>query len=125
MLTCKTSAHFTFFHIKPADDFNRVLLKLDEGRSQDSDPDEDDEEEDSSDEEDEDSQYINASHITVTFGLFMNPFLCKLLKIPADVKLLPVTFFPVAADNEMCLVFCVWTRCVCLPHRDTGAAEPS
>lgn len=89
VLACKiTSAQFHFFHIKPADDFNRVLLKLDEGRSQDSDPDEDDEEEDSSDEEDEDStQYINASHITVTFSLFMNPFLCKLLKIPADVKL--------------------------------------
>ncbi|XP_026002954.1 receptor-type tyrosine-protein phosphatase C isoform X2 [Astatotilapia calliptera] len=50
-------------------DFNRVLLKLDEGRSQDSDPDEDDEEEDSSDEEDEDStQYINASHITGYWG---------------------------------------------------------
>lgn len=74
--------------MKPADDFNRVFLKLDEGRSQDSDPDEDDEEEESSDEEDEDStKYINASHITVTFSLFTNPFLCKLLKIPADVKL--------------------------------------
>ncbi|KAL3977519.1 G protein-coupled receptor [Sarotherodon galilaeus] len=49
-------------------DFNRVFLKLDEGRSQDSDPDED-EEEDSSDEEDEDStQYINASHITGYWG---------------------------------------------------------
>ncbi|XP_072244883.1 receptor-type tyrosine-protein phosphatase C [Leuresthes tenuis] len=45
-------------------DYNRVLLKLDEGQSQDSqDPDEQDEEE-SSDEEDENStKYINASHI--------------------------------------------------------------
>lgn len=44
-------------------DYNRVLLKIDEGRSHESEPDEDEEEE-SSDEEDEDStKYINASHI--------------------------------------------------------------
>lgn len=50
-------------------DYNRVLLKLDEGQSQDSDPDEDDEEEESSDEEDEDSTiYINASHISGYWG---------------------------------------------------------
>ncbi|XP_030582812.1 receptor-type tyrosine-protein phosphatase C isoform X2 [Archocentrus centrarchus] len=50
-------------------DYNRVLLKLDEGQSQDSDPDEDDEEEESSDEEDEDStKYINASHIAGYWG---------------------------------------------------------
>ncbi|XP_041862316.1 receptor-type tyrosine-protein phosphatase C isoform X3 [Melanotaenia boesemani] len=49
-------------------DFNRVLLKLDEGHSQDSDPDEDEEDE-SSDEEDEDStKYINASHIDGYWG---------------------------------------------------------
>uniref|UniRef100_A0A3P8SD43 Receptor-type tyrosine-protein phosphatase C n=2 Tax=Amphiprion percula TaxID=161767 RepID=A0A3P8SD43_AMPPE len=49
-------------------DYNRVLLKLDEGRSRDSDPDEQDEEE-SSDEEDEDStKYINASHIDGYWG---------------------------------------------------------
>uniref|UniRef100_A0AAQ5Z508 Receptor-type tyrosine-protein phosphatase C n=1 Tax=Amphiprion ocellaris TaxID=80972 RepID=A0AAQ5Z508_AMPOC len=49
-------------------DYNRVLLKLDEGRSRDSDPDEQDEE-DSSDEEDEDStKYINASHIDGYWG---------------------------------------------------------
>lgn len=62
-------------NLPPSDDYNRVLLKLDEGRSRESDPDEDDEEE-SSDEEDEDStKYINASHIDVryftgTFSLF-------------------------------------------------------
>ncbi|XP_047443648.1 receptor-type tyrosine-protein phosphatase C isoform X2 [Mugil cephalus] len=50
-------------------DYNRVFLKLDEGRSQDSDPDEDDEEEESSDEEDEEStKYINASHIDGYWG---------------------------------------------------------
>ncbi|XP_069009367.1 receptor-type tyrosine-protein phosphatase C isoform X1 [Embiotoca jacksoni] len=49
-------------------DYNRVLLKMDEGRSQDSDNNEDDEEE-SSDEEDEDStKYINASHIDGYWG---------------------------------------------------------
>ncbi|XP_042371030.1 receptor-type tyrosine-protein phosphatase C isoform X2 [Plectropomus leopardus] len=49
-------------------DYNRVLLKLDEGRSHDSDPDEE-EEEDSSDEEDEEStKYINASHIDGYWG---------------------------------------------------------
>ncbi|XP_038571367.1 receptor-type tyrosine-protein phosphatase C isoform X3 [Micropterus salmoides] len=49
-------------------DYNRVLLKLDEGHSRDSDPDEDDEE-DSSDEEDEEStKYINASHLDGYWG---------------------------------------------------------
>ncbi|XP_041646952.1 receptor-type tyrosine-protein phosphatase C isoform X2 [Cheilinus undulatus] len=49
-------------------DYNRVLLKLDEGRSRDSEPDEDEEDE-SSDEEDEDStKYINASHIDGYWG---------------------------------------------------------
>ncbi|XP_053285749.1 receptor-type tyrosine-protein phosphatase C isoform X4 [Pleuronectes platessa] len=48
-------------------DYNRVLLKLNEGRSHDSDP--EDEEEESSDEEDEDScRYINASHINGYWG---------------------------------------------------------
>ncbi|XP_033937785.1 receptor-type tyrosine-protein phosphatase C isoform X1 [Pseudochaenichthys georgianus] len=50
-------------------DYNRVLLKLDEGRSRDSDPDDDEEEEESSDEEEEDSSmYINASHIDGYWG---------------------------------------------------------
>ncbi|KAM7011950.1 receptor-type tyrosine-protein phosphatase C [Tautogolabrus adspersus] len=49
-------------------DYNRVLLKLDEGRSRDSEQDEDEDEE-SSDEEDEDStRYINASHIDGYWG---------------------------------------------------------
>ncbi|XP_068563645.1 receptor-type tyrosine-protein phosphatase C isoform X2 [Cebidichthys violaceus] len=49
-------------------DYNRVLLKLDEGRSHDSDPSEEDEE-DSSDEENEESTiYINASHIDGYWG---------------------------------------------------------
>nr|XP_046247130.1 receptor-type tyrosine-protein phosphatase C isoform X4 [Scatophagus argus] len=49
-------------------DYNRVLLKLDEGRSRDSDPDDDDDD-DSTDEEDEDStKYINASHINGYWG---------------------------------------------------------
>lgn len=53
--------------LPPADDYNRVLLKLDEGHSRESDHDED-EEDDSSDEEDEEStKYINASHIDVRF----------------------------------------------------------
>ncbi|XP_078141955.1 receptor-type tyrosine-protein phosphatase C [Centroberyx gerrardi] len=44
-------------------DYNRVLVKLDDGSSHDSDQDDDDED-DSSDEEDEEStKYINASHI--------------------------------------------------------------
>ncbi|XP_062279940.1 receptor-type tyrosine-protein phosphatase C [Scomber scombrus] len=44
-------------------DYNRVLLKMDEGRSHDSEHD-DDEDEESSDEEDEEStKYINASHL--------------------------------------------------------------
>lgn len=59
------------WHFQPvslSDDYNRVLLKLDEGHSHDSvQQDEDDEdEEESSDEEDEEStKYINASHIDV------------------------------------------------------------
>ncbi|XP_041790791.1 receptor-type tyrosine-protein phosphatase C isoform X2 [Chelmon rostratus] len=49
-------------------DYNRVLLKLDEGHSRESDHDED-EEDDSSDEEDEEStKYINASHIDGYWG---------------------------------------------------------
>ncbi|XP_031715384.1 receptor-type tyrosine-protein phosphatase C isoform X2 [Anarrhichthys ocellatus] len=49
-------------------DYNRVLLKQDEGRSHDSDPSEQDEE-DSSDEENEESTiYINASHIDGYWG---------------------------------------------------------
>ncbi|XP_029939282.1 receptor-type tyrosine-protein phosphatase C isoform X2 [Salarias fasciatus] len=49
-------------------DYNRVLIKLNEGCSQDSEPDEDDEEE-SSDEENEDAtKYINASHIDGYWG---------------------------------------------------------
>ncbi|XP_028259048.1 receptor-type tyrosine-protein phosphatase C isoform X2 [Parambassis ranga] len=49
-------------------DYNRVLVKVDEGSSRDTEPDED-EEEDSSDEEDEDcTKYINASHIGGYWG---------------------------------------------------------
>ncbi|XP_036067450.1 receptor-type tyrosine-protein phosphatase C isoform X2 [Oryzias melastigma] len=44
-------------------DYNRVLLRLDEGRSHDSDPDEDEEEESSDEEEEESAKYINASYI--------------------------------------------------------------
>uniref|UniRef100_A0A667XMC8 Receptor-type tyrosine-protein phosphatase C n=1 Tax=Myripristis murdjan TaxID=586833 RepID=A0A667XMC8_9TELE len=48
-------------------DYNRVLLKIDEGSSHDSD--QDDDEEESSDEEDEEStKYINASHIDGYWG---------------------------------------------------------
>lgn len=51
-------------------DYNRVLLKLDEGHSQDSSHDyEDDEEDESSDEEDDGpTKYINASHINGYWG---------------------------------------------------------
>ncbi|KAG7230599.1 hypothetical protein INR49_025316, partial [Caranx melampygus] len=49
-------------------DYNRVMLKVDEGHSRDSEPDEEEEEE-SSDEEDEDStKYINASYIQGYWG---------------------------------------------------------
>lgn len=69
-------------NLPPSDDYNRVLLKLDDEHSRDSDPDEDDEEE-SSDEEDEGSnKYINASYLNVryftdTFSIFTNLFLHK------------------------------------------------
>ncbi|KAI3368598.1 hypothetical protein L3Q82_025600 [Scortum barcoo] len=49
-------------------DYNRVLLKLDEGRSHDSEPDEEDEEESSDEEDEESTQYINASHIDGYWG---------------------------------------------------------
>ncbi|XP_027146065.1 receptor-type tyrosine-protein phosphatase C isoform X4 [Larimichthys crocea] len=49
-------------------DYNRVLLKLDEGHSRDSDPDEDDEEESSDEEDEESTKYINASHIDGYWG---------------------------------------------------------
>ncbi|XP_036970862.1 receptor-type tyrosine-protein phosphatase C [Acanthopagrus latus] len=50
-------------------DYNRVLLKLDEGHSRESDPDEDEEEDSSDDEEEEEStKYINASHINGYWG---------------------------------------------------------
>lgn len=51
--------------LPPSDDYNRVLLRLDEGRSHDSDPDEDEEEESSDEEEEESAKYINASYIDV------------------------------------------------------------
>lgn len=50
-----------------SDDYNRVLLKIDEGRSRDSDPDEEDEEESSDEEDEESTKYINASHIDVRY----------------------------------------------------------
>ncbi|KAL3047206.1 hypothetical protein OYC64_021430 [Pagothenia borchgrevinki] len=49
-------------------DYNRVLLKLDEGRSRDSDPDDEEEEESSDEEEEDSSMYINASHIDGYWG---------------------------------------------------------
>ncbi|KAM4548984.1 receptor-type tyrosine-protein phosphatase C isoform 2-T2 [Odontesthes bonariensis] len=50
-------------------DYNRVLLKLDEGQSQDSqDTDEQDEEESSDEEEENSNKYINASHIDGYWG---------------------------------------------------------
>lgn len=57
---------------RPKDDYNRVLLKLDEGHSQDSSHDyEDDDEDESSDEEDDGpTKYINASHINVRLFVF-------------------------------------------------------
>lgn len=52
------------------DDFNRVLLKLDEESSQDSEHDDNDDEDDSSEEEEEEStKYINASHVNVRFPI--------------------------------------------------------
>uniref|UniRef100_A0A8C7YC69 Receptor-type tyrosine-protein phosphatase C n=1 Tax=Oryzias sinensis TaxID=183150 RepID=A0A8C7YC69_9TELE len=44
-------------------DYNRVLLRLDEGRSHDSAPDDDEEEESSDEEEDDSAKYINASYM--------------------------------------------------------------
>lgn len=56
-------------NLPTADDYNRVLLKLEEGHSRESDhndDEDDDNEEESSDEEDEDSMmYINASYLNV------------------------------------------------------------
>uniref|UniRef100_A0A671Y4V1 Receptor-type tyrosine-protein phosphatase C n=1 Tax=Sparus aurata TaxID=8175 RepID=A0A671Y4V1_SPAAU len=49
-------------------DYNRVLLKLDEGHSRESDPDEDEEEDSSDEEEEESTKYINASHINGYWG---------------------------------------------------------
>ncbi|XP_070687977.1 receptor-type tyrosine-protein phosphatase C isoform X2 [Pempheris klunzingeri] len=49
-------------------DYNRVLLKLDEGHSRESDPDEDDEDESSDEEDEESTKYINASHIDGYWG---------------------------------------------------------
>lgn len=71
-------------HPAPKDDYNRVLLKLDEGHSQDSSHDyEDDEEDESSDEEDDGpTKYINASHINVRLFIFyLLKFSSVLLKI--------------------------------------------
>ncbi|KAM8875228.1 receptor-type tyrosine-protein phosphatase C isoform 2-T4 [Spinachia spinachia] len=49
-------------------DYNRVRLKLDEGRSHDSDPSEKDNEESSDEENEESTIYINASHIDGYWG---------------------------------------------------------
>lgn len=51
--------------LPPSDDYNRVLLRLDEGRSHDSAPDDDEEEESSDEEEDDSAKYINASYMDV------------------------------------------------------------
>lgn len=64
-----------------SDDYNRVLLKLDEGQSQDSDPDDEDEEESSDEEDEESTKYINASHIDVCYlpaGVLIIFFFIKL-----------------------------------------------
>ncbi|KAK5869676.1 hypothetical protein PBY51_024378 [Eleginops maclovinus] len=49
-------------------DYNRVLLKVDEGRSRDSVPDEEEEEDSSDEEEEESAMYINASHLDGYWG---------------------------------------------------------
>ncbi|XP_073332197.1 receptor-type tyrosine-protein phosphatase C [Pagrus major] len=49
-------------------DYNRVLLKVDEGHSRESDPDEDEEEESSDEEDEESTKYINASHLNGYWG---------------------------------------------------------
>uniref|UniRef100_A0A7N8Y9M7 protein-tyrosine-phosphatase n=1 Tax=Mastacembelus armatus TaxID=205130 RepID=A0A7N8Y9M7_9TELE len=49
-------------------DYNRVLLKIDEGYSHDSDHDENDEEESSDEEDEESTKYINASYIDGYWG---------------------------------------------------------
>ncbi|GLD49819.1 receptor-type tyrosine-protein phosphatase C [Lates japonicus] len=49
-------------------DYNRVLLKIDEGRSHESEPDEDEEEESSDEEDEESTKYINASHLDGYWG---------------------------------------------------------
>ncbi len=78
-------------NLPPSDDFNRVLLKLDEGRSHDSEPDEDEEEESSDEEDEESTKYINASHIDVRYftdTLFTNLFLHKTdIKLDARTKI--------------------------------------
>lgn len=57
---------------QPSDDYNRVILKLDEGHSRDSNHDEEEEEDESSDEEDDGpTKYINASHINVRLLFFL------------------------------------------------------
>lgn len=62
------------------DDYNRVLLKLDEGHSHDSSQDyEDYDEDESSDEEDDGpTKYINASHISVRALVFHRPIFSTL-----------------------------------------------
>lgn len=57
------------------DDYNRVLLKLDEGHSHDSSQDYDDDDEDESSDEEDDgpTKYINASHISVRALVFHLP----------------------------------------------------
>lgn len=49
----------------PSDDYNRVLLKVNEGHSHESDPDDDDYEMSSDDDNEEAAKYINASLISV------------------------------------------------------------
>ncbi|KAM7388061.1 hypothetical protein PAMP_024262 [Pampus punctatissimus] len=49
-------------------DYNRVLVKLDEGHSRDNDPDEDEEDESSDEEDEEFVKYVNASYIEGYWG---------------------------------------------------------
>lgn len=53
-------------YVLVTDDFNRVLVKLEEESSRESDQDDDDDDYSSDDDEEESTQYINASYIDVS-----------------------------------------------------------
>lgn len=61
----------TVMCVRFTDDFNRVLVKMEEETSRESDHDDDDDEYSSSDDDEEEStQYINASYIDVSLGIW-------------------------------------------------------